>query len=478
MDLRIELDGRGDLAGQLYRQIVDLVTSGMLRSGEALPSSRELAAQLALSRNTVALAYERLVWEGFVKTRAGVGTFVSSLSVGQLQSSAVVPSNVGPRVRAVWNQIPDPPDLSAWTPRFDFRAGIPDTHSFPFASWRAAVSDQLRSTAVGTGAYGDPVGDPRLRVAVARHIVVSRSVRCGPEDVLITSGIQQAIDLICRVLLEPGDVVAVEDPGYGPPRMLFRSLGLSIVGVPVDDKGLVVDALPDNARLVYVTPAHQFPLGVPMSLPRRLALLEWAARTGAIIIEDDYDSEFRFGGRPLEPLQSLDRHGTVLYVGSFSKVMLPTIRLGFLIAPPALCRALRKAKWVADWHSVVPLQGALARFIEDGQLARHLRRMRRIYAERHHRLQTLLHGAFDRTLSLVPSLAGLHVSVVSPESSFDDVTMAIKAAALGVAVRPLSFHSVTLKPKAAGLVLGYGALPVDDIEEALALLDRCLPGSR
>jgi GntR family transcriptional regulator / MocR family aminotransferase len=478
VDLRIELDGGGDLAGQLYRQVMDLVTAGLLRPGEALPSTRELAARLSISRNTVAAAYERLTADGLVQARPGKGTFVNpALEPGPAGDSSVAVDSpvVEDRVRAVWATVPDPPDLSADRPRFDFRAGIPDAHSFPFASWRAMVSDQLRQAAVGAGMYAEPAGDPRLRAAVARHIAVSRSVRCSPGDVLITSGIQQAIDLICRILVEPGDVVAVEDPGYGLPRMLFRSLGLSIVGVPVDGDGLVVDELPDNAKLVYVTPAHQFPLGVPMSPQRRIALLDWAARTGATIIEDDYDSEFRFGGRPLEPLQSLDRHGSVLYVGSFSKVMLPTIRLGFLVAPEPLLAALRKAKWVTDWHSAIPLQGALARFIDDGLLVRHLRRMRRIYAERHHHLQSAVHTAFDGVLRPLPSLAGLHLSVVSPDLSFDDTGMAERAGRLGVSLLPLSYHRVGDEPRAVGLTLGYGAMPTEQIDEALELLRRCLP---
>jgi len=474
VDLRIELDGAGDLTGQLCRQIADLVTAGMLLPGEALPSTRELASRLSISRTTAAAAYERLVADGLLQARPGKGTYVNPELEPQPVAEPLKPA-VGQRVRPIWATLFDPPDLSADHPRFDFRAGIPDAQSFPFASWRAVVSDQLRAAAVGAGCYADPAGDPRLRAAVARHIAVSRAVRCSSDDVLITSGIQQAIDLICRVLVEPGDVVAVEDPGYGPPRVLFRSLGLKVVGVPVDSDGMIVDELPADAKLVYVTPAHQFPLGVPMSSPRRLALLEWAARTGATIIEDDYDSEFRFGGRPLEPLQSLDRHGSVVYVGSFSKVMLPTLRLGFLVAPEPLWRALRKAKWVTDWHSALPMQSALARFIDDGQLARHLRRMRRIYAERHHHLQSALHTAFDGVLKPLPSLAGLHLSVVSADPAFDDTGMAERAGRLGVSLLPLSYHAVDSEPRVAGLILGYGALPIDRLDEALALLARCLP---
>ncbi|MEU4195377.1 PLP-dependent aminotransferase family protein [Kribbella sp. NPDC026611] len=471
MELRIELAGRGDLAGQIRDQIAGLVKQGLLRADDRIPSSRELAARLGVSRTTVATAYEQLTADGFLQARTGVGTYIRNPTVEPPTLSRLTG---GPEPQPIWAGLHDPEDLSAAAPRFDLRAGIPDARSFPFATWRAAVADQFRPNVVGTAAYGDPAGDPGLRTAVARHVAVSRSVRGGPDDVLITNGIQQAIDLIARVVLKPGDVVAVEDPGYGPPRVLFRSLGLRVVGVPVDDEGLVVDALPADARLVYVTPAHQFPLGVPLSAQRRTALLEWAARTGATIVEDDYDSEFRFAGRPLEPLQSLDRDGSVIYVGSFSKIMLPTIRLGFLVAPPSLYGALRKAKWLTDWHTALPLQRALATFIENGHLAHHLRRMRRTYAQRHHHLQAALHTAFDGTLCPLPSLAGLHVAVRSPEPTYDDTALAARATELGVGLLPLSYHAVDPQPRVTGLILGYGAIEQNRIDEALALLKQCL----
>ena len=213
-------------------------------------------------------------------------------------------------------------------PRFDFRTGIPDATLFPYQSWRRLLVRQLRPAAVGLGAYGDPAGHPGLRQAIARHIGLARGVQAGAEEVVVTNGTQQAVDVVARVLLAPGDRVAVESPGYGPPRRLMASLGAEVLGVPVDDQGLVVEAIPPRTRLVYVTPSHQFPLGMAMSLPRRLALLAWAERHDAAVVEDDYDSEFRYGGRPIEPLQTLDGSGRVIYVGSFSKTLLPTCALG------------------------------------------------------------------------------------------------------------------------------------------------------
>ena len=238
-------------------------------------------------------------------------------------------------------------------------------------------------------------------------------MRATPDDIVVTNGFQQAIDLVARVLLAPGDRVAVEDPGYPPPRSLLRTMGMDVVPVPVDAEGLVVDALPDDARAVIVTPSHQFPLGHVMSLPRRLALLRWAERTDAAIIEDDYDTEFRFGGRPIEPLQSLDAGGRVLYCGSFSKTLLPSLRLGFLVAPASLRAALRAAKYVADWSTSTPQQLALARFIDGGWFARHLRSMRTLYRERHELISGVLR-AEPSPLELVPSAAGLHLAALTP----------------------------------------------------------------
>jgi GntR family transcriptional regulator/MocR family aminotransferase len=235
-------------------------------------------------------------------------------------------------------------------------------------------------------------------------------VRAGADDVLVTQGAQQAFDLIGRVLIDPGTIVAVEEPGYPPVRELFQSLGARVMGVPVDDEGLDLSALPRSARLVYVTPSHQFPLGVPMSLSRRAGLLAWAERRNAVVIEDDYDSEFRFEGRPLEPLQSLDRGGRVIYVGSFSKIMLPALRLGFMVAPASLQPALRNAKRLSDWHGDLPTQAALGRFIDQGLLARHVRKALRDYAARRAQILVGIERDFSHWLRLVPSAAGLHVS--------------------------------------------------------------------
>ncbi|TDC13775.1 PLP-dependent aminotransferase family protein [Actinomadura bangladeshensis] len=399
---------RRDLAEQIYARVRAAILDGRLRAGEALPPTREMARRLAISRNTVGVAYDRLAAEGFLTSRAGAGTFVR----------------------------------------------------------------ETGSAARGAPA-GDPAGLPALREAIARHVGVSRSVRAGGDDIVVTEGVQQALDLIVRVLLEPGDVVAVEDPGYPPVRMLLAAAGMRVRGVPVDAEGLRVDALPGDARAVYVTPSHQFPLGMPMSLPRRRALLDWARRRDVVIVEDDYDTEYRYGGRPIEPLQSLDEDGRVLYTGTFSKIMRPVLRLGFLVAPPSLHRAFRMARYVSSWHAELPAQAALARFIDEGLLARHVRRSRREYRARHERVADLLGTLFAGRLDVVPAEAGLHLSALLPDGT-DDTAIAARALGAGIGLFALSEFAVT-GPPVPGLVFGYGAVPRTKIDAGLRRLREIVP---
>ncbi|MEV0136572.1 PLP-dependent aminotransferase family protein [Dactylosporangium sp. NPDC050688] len=471
MDVHVSLVGREDLAGQIYQQIRAAILAGRLGAGAPLPSTRELASRLAVARNTVSSAYDRLTAEGFLSSRAGVGTYVS-VSAAQLDPPALAEftDEPVPRPRAWWDAVPRPPDLSARPAEFDFRPGMPDAGLFPYATWRALLAGEVRGSATRTSAYGEPAGHPALRAAIARHVGLSRAVTATADAVLVTGGAQQAVDLIGRVLLEPGDTVAVEDPGYPPPRLAFTSLGANVVAVPVDSEGLVVDALPARARLVYVTPSHQFPLGHPMSLARRLALLAWARRSGAVIIEDDYDSEFRYTGRPLEPLHNLDQGRRVVYIGSFSKILLPTLRLGFCVAPPSLQNALRTAKFLADWHSPGPIQSALATFIDRGLLARHVRRMRRIYQGRRERLLACLSRDFTGRLAPIDAPAGLHLTAwLHPAVPGADRDLVRAAAAAGFRVSALSNYAVA-EPPPQGIVFGYGLVEVDRIDEGLARL--------
>ncbi|WP_053204827.1 PLP-dependent aminotransferase family protein [Jiangella muralis] len=472
MDLHVRLDGRGDLSGQLYRQVRAAILAGRLPAGQPLPPSRELAGDLGIARNTVSMAYDRLAAEGFLTARPGVGTFVAD-DLAQDGPSGDDDDQVALAPRAVWAGLPEATDLASADAEYDFRPGVPDATLFPYATWRRVTARQLRASAVGTGAHIASAGHPPLRAAIARHVAVARGVPASADDVIVTSGSQQAVDLLTRVLLAPGDVVAVEDPGYPLPRRMLTSSGFTVVPVPVDADGLVVGSLPDTARLVYVTPSHQFPLGPSMSLGRRLALLEWARRTGALIVEDDYDSEFRFAGRPFEPLAGLGAPGHVAYVGSFSKTLLPTLRLGFVVAPRSLRDAMHKAKQLLDWHTAVPAQAALAELIDDGLFARHLKAMRRVYARRHHLVTSLLRRDFAGLLEPVPSLVGLHVTALLTDPSADDVEVAARARSAGVEVLPLSPLAMTHPVQ--GLALGYGAIADDRIAAGLARLRESLP---
>ncbi len=471
MDVHVSLEGRGDLSARIYRQLLDAVLDGRLRPGERLPPTRELARRLDVSRNTVGVAYERLAAEGFLTGRVGSGSFVCTEPLGRV-AARQAPSGAALQPRRVWSSLPSMAAMT--TPPlvqpYRFEVGVPDARLFPFTAWRRLVARELRPEAVGSSSYHDPAGYEGLRAAIARFIGVSRSVRAAASDVIVTQGAQQAVDLVGRVLIEPGSTVAVEEPGYPPVRLLFQSLGAKVVGVPVDAEGVDVAAIPKAARLIYVTPSHQFPLGVAMSLARRAALLAWAERRDAVVIEDDYDSEFRFEGRPLDPLQSLDRGGRVIYVGSFSKVMLPSLRLGFLVAPASLQPALRMAKQLTDWHGETPTQAALARFIDEGLLARHIRKASRTYATRHERIVTALSRDCARWLDLVPSAAGLHVSArVAPGAAIDLDRVLDAARATGVAVAPLARFSIDAAGT-PGIIVGYGAIATTKVDEGMRRL--------
>lgn len=472
MDLQLSLDGRADLAGQIYRQIRAVILGGGLARGQMLPPSRDLARLLGVSRNTVTAAYDQLSAQGFATGRVGAGTFVSNdLPIAKPSSAVGRPANLTPR--RVWTDLPVSEHVTAPGAEFDFRAGVPDASLFPYQAWRRLMSEELRGHRVRNGVYGEPSGAPRLRAAIAGYLAVSRSIRAEPEDILITNGTQQAADLLARVLIEAGDCVAVEDPGYQPPRMLFESLGAEVVGVPVDSDGMVVDAIPNRARLVYVTPSHQYPLGVALSLPRRIALVEWAARRNAVIMEDDYDTAFADAGKALEPLHTLDRNGRVIYVGSFSKVMLPTLRLGFLVAPRSLREPLRSAKFVTDWHTALPGQLALAGFIEEGGLARHVRKMARIYRVRRDVIRTVLWDELHQWLEPISSAGGMHLSALMPAASVAQVHEVVACARdRGVAVWPLS--DLSLSHPRSGLILGCGLIEAERIHDGLARLRLCL----
>jgi GntR family transcriptional regulator/MocR family aminotransferase len=469
MEIHIRLSRRGELTGQIYRQLLDAVLDGRLRPGERLPPTRELARRLDVSRNTVGVAYELLAAEGVLVGRVGAGSFVSAEPLRRTLRPLRAPAGAV-RPHDIWRSLQVPFDRPTRAAAYDFTVGTPDAALFPYTTWRRLIAREFRAFPAKYARYGQPAGHAGLRAAIARHVGVSRAVRADAEDVIVTHGAQQALDLIGRVLISEGTCVAVEEPGYPHARLLFQSLGARVVGVPVDDEGIDVEAIPRTARLVYVTPSHQFPLGIAMSLQRRSALLAWAEQHGAVIIEDDYDTEFRFGGRPLDPLQCLDRTGRVIYVGTFSKVLLPGLRLGFLIAPASLQPALQMAKHLTDWHGEPASQAALARFIDEGLLTRHIRRVAREYTDRYEQIVDALERQFGGRLRPIPAAAGIHLAAeVVPGQSMDIAKAVRRAEECGVRVNTFSefcFHA----PARSGLVLGYGAIPTHRVKDGMARL--------
>ncbi len=464
----MSLDAPGDRTSRIYVALREAILDGRLASGDRVPATRDLANQLGVARGTVTAAYDRLVGEGFLESRTGSGTFVTQVALGtatedrerRARAGAVQPLDL-------WRTPGREPERPADGHVHDLTVGLPDGRLFPLEVWRRLVSTQLRRSRLSDLTYVGG-GHRGLCDEIARHLGLARSVAASGEDVIVTVGAQQAIDLVARVLVEPGTVVAVEDPGYTAAHRLFQTHRAVVRGVPVDRDGLVVDALPDRARLVYVTPSHQFPTGVAMSLARRAALLQWAVSHDAVIVEDDYDSEFRFSDLPLEPLQSLDRDGRVIYVGTFSKSLLPALRTGYLVAPLSLQPSLREAKRVSTWEGDVVTHGALADFIAEGHHAAHVRRASRVYRQRRDRLLGEL-ADLDDVLEVVPSVAGLHVCAHFRDQSVDDRPVAASAEQLGVRLEALTPRYVEQPPR-PGLVMGIGTIGADAIPDAIRRL--------
>jgi GntR family transcriptional regulator/MocR family aminotransferase len=352
---------------------------------------------------------------------------------------------------------------------FDLRPGTVDLSLFPTEAWRRAMNRSLR---VGGEHYGEPAGTDELRHSLAHWIARSRGVTATADRVVVTAGAQHAIDLLARVVTDPGDTVAVEEPGYSPVVTLLRTLGADVVGVPVDDEGLIVDALPAAARLVYVTPSHQYPLGCVMSPARRVALLRWANAHGAAIIEDDYDSQFRHDSRPLEPLQRLDREGRVIYVATFSKVLAPSVRIGFAVVPPSIVEPIAGLRQCIDWCPPTVTERALASFIDDGHLDRHVRRASRVYRERRRLLVTALDGGMSVPRRVIPGVTGLHMPLLL-DHCVHEPSLARVAARHDVMVGSLQ-RTYHFGPPVGGVVLGFGALRTERVKGAVAALDATL----
>jgi GntR family transcriptional regulator / MocR family aminotransferase len=470
VELHVALGGPGDRVARIYRELRAAVLDGRLSGGDRVPATRDLAHQLGVARGTVIAAYDRLVAEGFLESRPGSGTYVAAVSLDAEQRTGRRARAGAVRALPMWKVEPDPP-----SPRnrrlHDLSIGLPDPALFPLEVWRRLVAAQLRRSRLEEATYGGR-GSFRLQREIARFLGLSRSVVAAAEDVVVTAGAQQAIDLVARVLVAPRTVVAVEDPGYAVVHRLFETHRAVLRGVPVDGEGLVVEALPGEARLVYVTPSHQFPTGVPMSLARRAALLRWAVEHDAVVVEDDYDSEYRYSRQPVEPLQSLDRDGRVVYVGTFSKSLLPALRAGFLVPPRSLLPALREAKRVTTWEGDLTTQGALAEFLAEGHHAAHVRRATRVYRERRDLVLAGL-SRLDDVLALVPAVAGLHVCALFRDASVDDREVVDRAGARGVRVEALSDRYRDQPPR-PGLSVGFGGIDAEAVPDAMGRLEQAV----
>ena len=482
--IRIDPRARGGLQAQIYNGIRRAILEGVLAPGSQLLSSRALADDLGVSRTTTLLAYEQLQAEGYLQARRGSGTFVApSLPHDLLQTVVVLPGATPKhpplsRRGATLAEVPAAARRISGPAR-PFRIGIPALDLFPMKQWAQLVARRLRSATMAQLDYTYPAGVPALRDAIADHVRHTRGVRCTPDQVIVVAGAQRALDFICTVLLDPGQSVWVEEPGYPGMRAALLSCGARIRTVPVDDDGVVVDALPrlaPNARLGYVTPSHQFPTGVPMSLARRLALLRWAAQARAWIVEDDYDSEFRYGARPIPCLQGLDADGRVIYVGTFSKALFPSLRLGFLIVPADLHERLVRVRRATDLHPPVVDQLVLADFMNDGSFDRHVRRMRGIYRERLEALSAAAERHCAGALRLRPTHTGLHAVADLPNADAASVTA--QALARGVEVMPLSEYAIGRMPAPNALLVGFAAVREDAMNKGMELLADAIDATR
>ena len=471
LPIRIPPRKSGERLRALHGQLKAAILEGRLRPGLRLPATRVLASSYGVSRNTAIATYDLLLSEGYITTRHGAGTYVSDVlpRMSQLASRPKGSTRRARQLNDFWRRAEGWP--AEEPARFKFRLGLPDVSRFPMNVWRRLSARTLRTFARGPLKDETSKGRPSLGEAIAKHVSFARAVACDASDVVVTSGAQQAFDLLARILVTPKrTIVAVEDPGYARAHTAFTAAGAKIVPVPVDAEGLVVEKIPANARIIYVTPSHQFPTGAVMSPHRRAALLAFANAHDAVIIEDDYDSEFRFGARPLDALQTLDRTGSVFYVGTFSKSLFPDLRLGFVVAPSWAQPALVTAKQYADGQSSPLLQETLASFISEGHLARHVRRMRQVYGARREALLNGLEKHLSDHLTPVPSAAGLHLAAFTRPSVNVERVVA-QARELGTGVYSLRRFQLGRGGK-NGLVFGYGSLTERDITEGLVRLSR------
>jgi GntR family transcriptional regulator/MocR family aminotransferase len=473
--LESPLERRGPRRLEIERRVRQAILDGALRAGARLPSTRTLARDLAVSRTTAEEAFGQLVAEGYLTRRIGDGTYVSGAVAGRPRPAPALPPRamagaLSTRGRAIAGA-PACVDAARVVP---FRAGHPDYDAFPLALWNRLLARRARRGGRALLGYGDAAGLPALREALAEHLATSRGLRCDAGRVVVLSSSQQALDLAARLLLDPGDAAWLEEPGYPGARGAFGAAGARVVPVPVDGAGLDVAQgrrLAPLARLAYVTPSHQYPLGATMSLERRLALLAWASASSAWVLEDDYDGEYRYGGRSVAAIQGLDGGGRVLYVGTFTKVLFPSLRLAYAVLPEALVEPFVHARRLQDGQAPALAQAVAADFLAEGHLAAHLRRMRALYAERRDALAEAVGAELRGAACLEGAEAGLHA--VLRLDGGDDRELARRALALGVDAQALSVLHAGARA-AHGLVLGYAGLRPEAIRAGVRVLARAL----
>jgi GntR family transcriptional regulator / MocR family aminotransferase len=461
----------------IYRQIYEgyrgAIISGLLRPGQRLPSTRALATELKISRLPAVIAYEQLLHEGYIDGKVGVGTYVNVSIPDELAKPILVRGPANPSRPVV-----APPQSSVASdpgPLGPFRVSLPALDLFPGKLWSRLVYRHAKRLPIDLMAYGDPAGYLPLREAIAQYLRAARAVRCEASQVLITAGSQMALQLCAMALLKQGDAVCVEEPGYPGARDALRIAGANLVPISVDDEGIdvgAIAALGGRVRAAYVTPSHQYPLGLSMTASRRFGLLDWAQRNRGWILEDDYDSEFRYASRPIGSLQGLDTASRVIYIGSFSKVLFPSLRVGYVVVPADLSSAFAQMREALDIFSPVLYQLALTDFIQEGHFARHLRRMRAVYLSRRNSLVECLRERVGAPLELYNADAGLHLSAFLPEA-VDDREVVRMAAQRGVAATALSTCYVG-RASRSGLVLGFGGANERQIARAARTLGGVL----
>jgi GntR family transcriptional regulator/MocR family aminotransferase len=481
--LLLKLSGKAPLHVQIYGALRERILSGELPRGARLPSSRQLAAQLGVARSTVLQALDALQAEGYLIARAASSTCVAPelpepmTKPKPLALRPLRPPRISLAARSLAAQPRQAPRLGS-APRA-FRAGVPALDLFPGPLWSRLVAREGIRASAGLLSGSDSAGHRALREAIALHLSTARGVRCNADQIFITAGTQAAFEETARLVLDPGDEAWLEDPGYLGARGALLIAGAKVVPIPVDDKGLDVEqgiARSPNAKMVVVAPSHQYPLGVTLSLPRRLALLRWAAVSRAVIVEDDYDSEFRHRGRPLMALQGLDESGCVVYIGTFSKTMFPGLRLGFLVAPPSLVDAFQ------SWRSLIPGpasaidQAALARFISEGHFATHLRRMRAVYRERGEALVDALTKECAGAIDAHPPETGMSLWA-DLAADLSDVRVRDESAARGIEVNSISDRCFG-RSLVSGLALGFGCVRVAGIRAGVEKLVQALEAAR